>query len=48
MFCENCGREIKEESKFCPYCGCEIKNNSLNNELPTPMRCIAPMEVVSG
>ena len=31
MFCENCGREIKEESKFCPYCGCEIKNNSLNN-----------------
>lgn len=31
MFCENCGREIKEESKFCPYCGCEIKNNTLNN-----------------
>lgn len=31
MFCENCGREIKEESKFCPYCGCEIKNNSSNN-----------------
>ena len=31
MFCENCGREIKEESKFCPYCGCEIKNSTLNN-----------------
>lgn len=31
MFCENCGREIKEESKFCPYCGCEMKNKNLNN-----------------
>lgn len=31
MFCEKCGREIKEASKFCPYCGCEIKNNTLNN-----------------
>lgn len=21
MFCKNCGKEIKNESKFCPYCG---------------------------
>ena len=21
MFCENCGKEIKDENKFCPYCG---------------------------
>ena len=21
MFCQHCGKEIKEDSKFCKYCG---------------------------
>ncbi|WP_366774722.1 zinc-ribbon domain-containing protein [uncultured Treponema sp.] len=21
MFCQNCGNEISEETKFCPSCG---------------------------
>ena len=29
MFCNNCGRYIKENTKFCPYCG-----NFLNNAIP--------------
>lgn len=27
MFCNKCGKEIKEEWKFCNYCGNEIKEN---------------------
>ena len=23
MFCEKCGKEIKDGDKFCPYCGAE-------------------------
>ena len=23
MYCSNCGKEIKKESRFCPYCGRE-------------------------
>ena len=26
MFCQKCGKEIKDGSKFCKYCGNEIKN----------------------
>lgn len=26
MYCQNCGREIKESDKFCPYCGAENKS----------------------
>ncbi len=26
MFCNDCGKEIKEESKFCPFCGIKIDN----------------------
>ncbi len=32
MFCENCGKEIKDENKFCPYCG-ECETFSVNNVL---------------
>lgn len=28
MYCQNCGREIKESDKFCPYCGAENKSQS--------------------
>jgi|GEM_PF-2288907 len=24
MFCPNCGREVKDGTKFCPYCGTKI------------------------
>lgn len=27
MFCENCGKEIKNTENFCPYCGAENKIN---------------------
>lgn len=27
MFCEKCGKEIKDGDKFCPYCGAENKIN---------------------
>ena len=29
MFCEKCGKEIKDGDKFCPYCGAE---NEINKE----------------
>ena len=25
MFCNNCGKEIKNDIKFCPYCGSEVE-----------------------
>ena len=27
MFCEKCGKEIKDGDNFCPYCGAENKIN---------------------
>ena len=30
MFCEKCGKEIKDGDKFCPYCGAENKINKEN------------------
>lgn len=32
MFCEKCGKEIKDGDKFCPYCGAE---NKINKEEPS-------------
>lgn len=32
MFCEKCGKEIKDGDKFCPYCGAE---NKINKEDPS-------------
>ena len=34
MFCEKCGKEIKDGDKFCPYCGAENKINKDNNSIP--------------
>lgn len=28
MFCEKCGKEIKEDSSFCPHCGAKVKSES--------------------
>lgn len=33
MFCENCGKEIKDENKFCPYCGASVQPEQ-NSEQP--------------
>ena len=33
MFCENCGKEIKDENKFCPYCGASVQPEQ-NGEQP--------------
>lgn len=40
MYCNNCGKENKEENVFCAYCGEKIKkdsNEELNNFLLCPV-----------
>lgn len=32
MFCQNCGKEIKDSSKFCKYCGAEVKAKGNSNQ----------------
>lgn len=29
MFCQNCGREVPDGTKFCPYCGAKIDQAEL-------------------
>ena len=36
MFCSNCGKELKENTKFCPECGNKVETStaaSLNQEI---------------
>lgn len=33
MFCENCGKEIKDDGRFCPNCGCPVPGE---NNGPVP------------
>ncbi|WP_461815870.1 zinc ribbon domain-containing protein [Faecalimonas sp.] len=33
MFCEKCGKEIKDNEKFCQNCGSEIKRKVTNKEI---------------
>ena len=36
MYCNNCGKEIKNNIKFCPYCGSEVEEESFDkNDLNT-------------
>ena len=42
MFCTNCGRELKDDTKFCPECGTRVEpvvanteNTSVKHEEPT-------------
>lgn len=28
MFCEKCGKEIKDNVKFCPFCGNKVSGKS--------------------
>lgn len=41
MFCQNCGNQLSDESKFCPYCGQQIKksegteNETKSNSIPS-------------
>lgn len=32
MFCENCGKEIKDGERFCRNCGSEIKKRGTGSE----------------
>ena len=32
MFCENCGRKIKENERFCQNCGSEIKGRGTDSQ----------------
>ena len=34
MFCENCGKEVKETDKFCMQCGCRIETEVPEMEAP--------------
>jgi len=38
MFCTNCGKEIKANSKFCPYCGADLSatTSAQPDSQPTP------------
>ncbi|WP_306479936.1 zinc ribbon domain-containing protein [Mediterraneibacter sp.] len=36
MFCEKCGKEIKEVDKFCPYCGAENKTDKAESVQTAP------------
>ena len=31
MFCEKCGKELKDDSLFCPSCGTPVKSNASNS-----------------
>lgn len=33
MFCSNCGKEIKDESKFCKYCGTKVNKPVIDNKI---------------
>jgi len=32
MFCDKCGKEIKEDSVFCNYCGNQINSENIKND----------------
>lgn len=44
MYCENCGKELKENTKFCIYCGTEQTSSVI---LPAEITVPAPSEPVS-
>ena len=33
MFCESCGREVKDDDVFCPNCGRPIQTEQTSNNL---------------
>ena len=34
MYCQNCGKENEENSKFCLYCGATLMNeNNMNSKV---------------
>ena len=36
MYCDKCGKEIADSSKFCEYCGNEVTNATINNVSNSP------------
>lgn len=41
MFCENCGKEIKDNEKFCQNCGSKIKTKEINLEQESQRNFVA-------
>lgn len=37
MKCSECGRELREDSKFCDYCGSLVKNKVVNEEIKSQL-----------
>lgn len=44
MFCPNCGKELKDTSKFCTGCGAAIKRPPVVSQEPTPVETPTPAE----
>ena len=38
MFCEKCGKELLDGSKFCDGCGAEIENNKVEEKVNAKKR----------
>ena len=49
MFCPNCGKEVKEGTKFCPYCGKSLETNELKlskRSSKKPLSIIIPLILI--
>ena len=38
MFCQNCGKQIDDGSKFCPNCGNSVSNNASSQQGDNPIQ----------
>jgi len=48
MFCGNCGKEIKESSRFCPFCGCGVYGNANANTGKQAVNNIPLYAIIAG
>ena len=47
MFCQNCGKEIRDDAKFCPYCG-KLNGPDPGNGLPQEPAAVPAWEKPEG
>lgn len=45
MYCQYCGKEIADNSKFCPYCGNALSGNE-TTQMTAPIQPVKPVEPV--
>ena len=43
MFCTNCGKNMRDGSKFCPYCGSSVKASGAEAAPVAPVQAVEPM-----